>query len=173
GKPRTRRPSGSACNSRMLYSMAPSVVGSKYVKCLPSHPARPYVGPRQFSTSPDANQTIPSDVAATPRMFTGSPSRGGRNTGGHSNEGTKGLIGSQLCTQSESCSLNFSAPPLVRPPIQMRPSGPRVRPNQSPNVMILSGVHGPPMQATGWTWSAYHWRSSQVLNGSMSRCGGG
>jgi hypothetical protein len=55
-----------------------------YMKRWPSHDARPYVGPRHAweRTSPEANQMIPSDVAATARMFTESPSTGGMNTGG-------------------------------------------------------------------------------------------
>src|SRR3954470_18284383 len=136
----------------------------------------PYVGPRQLSTSPEANQAVPSGVTATPRMLTGAPYAGGTKTGGSSNEGTNGFTGAQLCTQSCNCSRKPIAPALVRPPIQRRPSSASVSPNQSPKVMwstLVSPVHGDPAHTHGCTWSAYHCFSYDVFHGSSSRCGGG
>src|SRR5438874_6253817 len=71
GNPRTSL-SSQATISSTLNSAAPIDLGSmnfRWYGVSSRQAARPKVGPRHDSTSPEANQTVPSDVTATARRL--------------------------------------------------------------------------------------------------------
>src|SRR5947208_16723385 len=85
--------------------------------------ASPYVGPRQESASPDANQTVPSAVTAIARRLMKPPCLGGVNTIGPplpGMAGMNGLSGSQLFLQNCRLLVQPIAAAALRPPIQRR-----------------------------------------------------